>query len=129
MMKKYSPGNSELQVPNIISFGTKVTGEIISDGDVRIDGSLSGKIIAKGKVVIGKEGIVDGEIHCKNADISGKVNATIEVKELVVFKSTASFTGKIQTSKISIETGALFTGECKMAGLEAQKEKNAGKKA
>ena len=52
-MKKYSNGNGESQVPNIVSFGTKVTGEIESDGDVRIDGSLSGKIKAKGKVVIG----------------------------------------------------------------------------
>jgi len=127
-MKKYSNGNGESQVPNIISTGTKVTGEIVSDGDVRIDGTLSGKIIAKGKVVVGKEGVVDGEIHCKNTDISGKVNATMEVKELTVFKATAIFTGEVTTLKLSIETGALFSGQCKMTGLEAGKPKNEGKK-
>ncbi|VAW29542.1 hypothetical protein MNBD_BACTEROID07-1472, partial [hydrothermal vent metagenome] len=92
-MKKYSNGNTDSQVPNIISLGTKVTGEIESDGDVRIDGTLSGKISAKGKVVIGKDGVVDGEIHCKNTDISGKVNATMMVKELTIFKASAVFTG------------------------------------
>jgi cytoskeletal protein CcmA (bactofilin family) len=127
-MKKYAGNNSESQVPNIISTGTKVTGEIASDGDVRIDGMLTGKIHAKGKVVIGKDGVVDGEIHCLNAVISGKVNAALEVKELAVFKTTARFTGKITTAKISIETGALFSGECKMAGLEPVKQKNEGKK-
>ncbi len=128
-MKNYSNGNSESQVPNIISMGTKITGEIESDGDVRIDGSLSGKINAKGKVVIGKDGVVDGEIHCKNIDISGKVNVTMEVKELTVFKATAIFTGDVTTSKISIETGALFIGNCKMAGMETTgKIKNEGKK-
>ena len=127
-MKKYSNGNGESQVPNIVSFGTKVTGEIESDGDMRIDGSLSGKIKAKGKVVIGKDGVVDGEIHCKNTDISGKVNATMEVKELTVFKATAVFTGDVTTSKISIEIGARFTGNCKMAGMETGKIKNEGKK-
>jgi cytoskeletal protein CcmA (bactofilin family) len=127
-MKKYSNGNSDTQVPNIISIGTKVKGEIESDGDVRIDGMLSGKIIAKGKVVIGKDGVVDGEIHCKNTDISGKVNATMVVKELTVFKSTAVFTGDVSTSRISIETGARFTGSCKMAGMETGKIKNEGKK-
>ncbi len=127
-MKKYSNGNGESQVPNIISMGTKVTGEIESDGDVRIDGMLSGKITAKGKVVIGKEGVVDGEVHCKNIDISGKVNATMTVKELTVFKTTAVFTGDVSTSKISIETGALFAGNCKMAGLEKGKTKNEGGK-
>ncbi len=127
-MKKYSNGNGDSQVPNIISPGTKVTGEIESDGDVRIDGTLSGKINAKGKVVIGKDGIVDGEIHCKNTDISGKVNANMEVKELTILKTTAVFTGDITTSKISIETGARFTGNCKMAGMETGKIKNEGKK-
>jgi len=127
-MKKYSNGNGDTQVPNIISLGTKVTGEIESDGDVRIDGMLSGKISAKGKVVIGKDGVVDGEIHCKNTDISGKVNATMTVKELTVFKTTAVFTGDVTTSKISIETGARFTGNCKMAGMETSKTKNEGKK-
>ncbi len=127
-MKKYSNGNGDTQVPNIISLGTKVTGEIESDGDVRIDGSLSGKISAKGKVVIGKDGVVDGEIHCKSIDISGKVNATIVVKELTIFKTSAVFTGDVTTSKISIETGARFTGNCKMAGMETGKIKNEGKK-
>ncbi|UBM62697.1 polymer-forming cytoskeletal protein [Candidatus Sulfidibacterium hydrothermale] len=127
-MKKYSNGNGESQVPNIISLGTKVTGEIESDGDVRIDGFLTGKIHAKGKVVIGKDGVVDGEIYCKNTDISGKVNATMEVKEVTVLKATAVFTGKITTSKISIETGALFTGECVMSGTGTAKAKNETKK-
>ncbi len=127
-MKKYSGSNGDSPVPNIISFGTKVTGEIVSDGDVRIDGSLTGKIHAKGKVVIGKEGSVDGEIHCKNAVVSGKVNAVLEVTELAVFKMTARFTGKIFTAKISIETGALFSGECKMAGLEQAKQQDERKK-
>ncbi len=127
-MKKYSGSNGDSQVPNIISMGTKVSGEIESDGDVRIDGMLTGKIHAKGKVVVGNEGVVDGEIHCQNAVISGKVNAVLEVKELAVFKQSARFTGKIMTSKISIETGALFSGECKMAGLDPAKQKNEGKK-
>lgn len=128
-MKKYSNGNTESQVPNIISVGTKITGDIESNGDVRIDGSLSGKINAKGKVVVGKEGIVDGEIHCKNVDISGKVSANIMVKELTVFKTSAVFKGEITTTKISIESGALFTGSCKMAGIETTaKIKNEGKK-
>jgi len=127
-MKKYSNGNTDSQVPNIISLGTKVTGEIESDGDVRIDGTLSGKISAKGKVVIGKDGVVDGEIHCKNTDISGKVNATMIVKELTIFKASAVFTGDVTTSKLSIETGARFTGNCKMAGMETGKIKNEGKK-
>ena len=127
-MKKYPGSNGDSQVPNIIATGTKVTGEIESEGDVRIDGVLTGKVLAKGKVVVGEKGAVDGEISCKNAVVSGNINANMDVKELAVFKASARFTGKITTAKLSIETGALFSGECKMTGLEVAKTKNGGKK-
>jgi len=113
-MKKNSNGNSESQVPNIISQGTRLTGKIESDGDVRIDGWMSGSIRAKGKVVIGDKGYVEGEVNCLNTDISGEVKATLTVSELIVLKSSAKFTGDIVTKKISIEPGATFTGSCTM---------------
>lgn len=89
---------------------------------------LTGKVRAKGKVVVGEQGVVDGEISCKNAVVSGKINANMDITELAVFKASAQFTGKITTAKISIETGALFSGECKMTGLEMAKSKNETKK-
>ena len=45
---------------NRISEGTSITGEIKSEGDFRIDGSLEGKIKSTGKVVIGKSGVLKG---------------------------------------------------------------------
>ena len=113
-MKKYYNGNGESQVPNIISQGTHLTGKIESDGDVRIDGWMSGTIQAKGKVVIGDKGYVEGEIKCLKADISGEVKATLTVNELTILKASAKFTGDIITQKISIEPGAVFTGSCTM---------------
>ncbi len=113
-MKKYSNGTNDSQVPNILSQGTRLTGKIESDGDVRIDGWMSGTIIAKGKVVIGEKGHVDGEITCHKADISGEVKATLTVQELTLLKASSKFTGDIVTKKISIEPGALFTGSCTM---------------
>ena len=49
---------------NIIGIGTKITGDVNSNGDIRVDGSLNGKLITKGKVVIGETGKVKGEISC-----------------------------------------------------------------
>jgi len=114
MMKKYKNGNGEVQVPNILAQGTRLTGTIESEGDVRIDGWMSGAIIAKGKVVIGEKGYLEGEITCLRADISGEVKANVQVKELTVLKASAKVYGDITTQKISIEPGALFTGKCVM---------------
>lgn len=114
MMKKYTNGNGDSQVPNILAQGTRLTGTIESEGDVRIDGWMSGAIIAKGKVVIGEKGYLEGEITCLYADISGQVKANIKVKELTVLKASAKVEGDIITNKISIEPGAVFTGKCTM---------------
>ena len=58
---------------NLIGVGTSINGEIKSNGDVRIDGTLVGSVNTKGKVVIGSTGSVEGEIFCQNADISGAI--------------------------------------------------------
>lgn len=122
-MKKNRNGNSDSQVPNIIAKGTSIVGDIISEGDFRIEGSIKGKIQAKGRIVIGESGIVDGEIACNNADICGTVKGKLEVASLSTFKATAVFSGDIVTNKISIEPGAVFTGTCSMGSDSTEKEK------
>lgn len=108
--------NNGLDTPsrNSLGNGTTVKGEIESNGDFRIDGTLIGTIKTKGKVVIGATGNVDGEIYCQNADIEGTVTAQITVQELLTIKSNAKFSGDINTGKLAIESGAQFSGTCKM---------------
>ena len=101
---------------NIIGAGTFIEGDIKSEGDIRIDGTLHGSLITKGKLVLGSTGLVEGEITCQNADISGSINGKIKVTELLSLKSTSKLTGDITTSKLSIEPGANFSGSCVMAG-------------
>ena len=60
---------------------------------------------------------IDGNIYCKNADIEGKLNGIIEVDELLSLKSTAKLQGEISTNKLSIEPGAIFSGNCKMGAV------------
>lgn len=102
---------------NLIGVGTSINGEIKSNGDVRIDGTLVGSVNTKGKVVIGSTGTVEGEIMCQNADISGAINGNITVAELLALKGTANLKGEIITNKLSIEPGANFSGSCSMGGV------------
>ena len=102
---------------NLIGGGTIIKGDIISAGDVRIDGTLEGSLNAKGKLVVGPTGSVDGELFCQNADISGQLNGQITVSELLSLKSTSKVTGDIVTNKLSIEPGAVFTGSCSMGAV------------
>ncbi len=99
---------------NLIGAGTKIKGEINSSGDIRIDGTLIGPVTSKGKIIVGNTGVVEGEIYCQNADLFGKIDAKVEVEELLSLKSTARLSGEITTDKLSIEPGAIFTGSCTM---------------
>lgn len=110
-MKKTIP---ESQAPNIIALGTEVTGDIESAGDFRIEGSINGTVKAKGKIVIGESGSVDGQLICNNADISGKVKGKLEVSDSLILRANSNFTGEVVTKKIAIENGAVFSGSCEM---------------
>ena len=99
---------------NLIGTGTVIKGEIKSNGDIRVDGTLIGQVSSKGKVVVGNTGVIEGEIYCQNADFSGNITAKVEVSELLTLKATARLKGDITTNKLAIEPGALFTGSCQM---------------
>jgi cytoskeletal protein CcmA (bactofilin family) len=103
---------------NLISNGTEITGDIKSNGDIRIDGFLAGNLTTKGKVVIGPTGRVKGEVYCKNSEVSGAVDGRISVSQLLNLKTDSKITGDIITFKLSIEPGAKFTGNCKMSESE-----------
>ena len=102
---------------NMIGSGTTITGDIVSKGDIRVDGVLKGSINTQGKVVLGQEGTIEGDVVCINADISGTINAKITVSQLLSLKSSANLNGDIVTNKLSIEPGATFTGSCSMGAV------------
>lgn len=114
MKKNSTLKNGDGTTRNIIAFGTVIIGDIVSDGDFRIEGTLTGTVKSKGKIVIGETGKIEGEVYCQNADLCGKVKGKMEVAELTILKATSNFEGDVTTHKISIEPGALFSGTCHM---------------
>lgn len=112
-MKKDDNGS----VINMIGVGTIITGDINSNGDLRIDGTLKGSVATEGKVVLGKNGVIEGDVVCNNADIAGEIKAKITVSQLLTLKLTAKLKGDIITNKLSIEPGAVFSGSCSMGAV------------
>ena len=108
---KYNEANGQ---PNRIEKGTKITGEIQSESDFRIDGILEGTISTSGKVVIGKEGKINGKVICKNADFEGVFSGNLEVKETLTLKSSSKTEGDVIISKLIVDAGAFFNAKCSM---------------
>jgi cytoskeletal protein CcmA (bactofilin family) len=122
-IKSKSDISSDTSAPqsgaSIISAGTTLKGDINSTGDIRIDGTLLGNVTSAAKVVIGSNGVVEGDINGQQADIMGKINGTIKVKELLQLKGGSNVSGNIYASKLQIETSANFNGQCHMNTVAA----------
>jgi len=101
---------------NIIGKNTSIIGDVISEGDFRIDGKVEGTIKTTGRVVIGKTGSINGKVTCDNADIEGKFSGELAVNNLLTLKATATISGDVIISKLSVEPGAEFNASCSMKG-------------
>ena len=97
-----------------ISSGTVVKGEINSPNDIRVDGSFEGKIISKGRVVVGENAVISGDIICENVDFWGKMTGSLFVKDTLALKEGCAVKGNLNVTRLIVELGARFDGNCKM---------------
>lgn len=106
-----SSGPNEL---NRIVENTTVKGEINCASNIRVDGRVEGTLITTGKLVIGVNGEVEGDVICDSADVEGKVLGKINVKSRLLLKATADIKGDIVFDKLVVEDGAKFRGQVSM---------------
>ena len=101
---------------NSIMEGTSLVGEIQSDSNLRVDGRVKGTINVRGRLIVGQSGVIEGEVTCQSSDIEGTVLGRVNCQDLLSLKATAKLQGDINTKKLAIEPGAVFTGNCSMGG-------------
>jgi len=103
---------------NRINEGTELKGDIVSSGFFRIDGKVEGNISKPSKIVIGKNGSVNGKLSCEDADIEGKFNGNLNVSGTLTLKATAHIEGEVVVGKLAVEPGATFNASCSMQGAK-----------
>ncbi len=122
MFNKDKNPSSEKQFSSsatLISAGTVLKGDIISENDLRIDGTVKGNIKCSAKIIIGSTGLVDGNIEGANADITGKVQGNVTVKEFLQLRSDCNVIGNLAAAKLQIDPTATFNGQCQMGSAVA----------
>ena len=108
----------------LIGAGTTLKGDIKSNNDLRIDGTVIGNINSNAKIIIGTSGVVGGDIMGNQADIVGKVSGNIRAKELLQLRGESTVTGNIYAGKLQIEPTATFNGQCHMGANVVEISKN-----
>lgn len=112
--KKPAATTSPSGALNALVKGTVIEGTIRCDSDLRVDGTIKGKLSCQSKVIIGPTGAVEGEIRCQNAVIEGRFKGNLYVTELLNVRETAEIDGEITTNKLIVQSGAKFNVACKM---------------
>ena len=102
-------------VLNLVGEGTEITGNINAEGDIRIDGKVKGNVVTRSKMVLGTNGIIEGDVSANSGDVSGKVTGNLTITEVLYLKASGSIDGNITTSKMIVESGGEFNGNCRMA--------------
>lgn len=109
---------------NLIAKGTTITGDIISEGDFRIEGNVKGNLKTPGKVVIGKTGVINGTLKAANSDIEGKFSGKLNISDTLSLKSSAHVEGEVEIGKLTVEPGATFNATCIMKGTVKEMNKS-----
>ncbi|MGB5303775.1 MAG: polymer-forming cytoskeletal protein [Gemmatimonadota bacterium] len=114
-------------VVSIVGPGMKVVGDCSSDGTIRIEGQVEGSVKAAKSVVIGKEGVVLGDVVTQDAIVAGRVNGSVSAESRVELQTTCRVQGDIRSRRIKLDEGGQVDGQLHMGGHGAEKPADVGK--
>lgn len=99
---------------SIIAAGTKIVGDIDTDGVVKIEGRVEGGIRAARQVLVGRQGEVLGDINTREAVIGGRVQGTVNATDRVEVQGTSVLIGDINTRALAVIEGGRINGSVRI---------------
>jgi cytoskeletal protein CcmA (bactofilin family) len=116
----FSKGKKEIEVtrpassrnpPSIISASLRIVGNLVSDGDIQVDGTVDGDVQSR-SLTVSQGAAVNGGIAADSVRIDGAVNGHIRASN-VMLGPTARVLGDIIHTSLVIEAGAFIEGHCR----------------
>ncbi|MCX8080944.1 MAG: polymer-forming cytoskeletal protein [Bacteroidia bacterium] len=99
---------------NLLGKGTVVNGDVHIQGDFRLDGKLEGNLKVSGRLVVGPEGVIFGNVESEFADISGEIKGDMKIRQILHMKNGCKIEGDLDCDKLVVDSGAIFNGTCRM---------------
>lgn len=103
----------------IIASGTRVVGELLADGVLKVEGTMEGTVRTEGEVLVAKEGAIEGDVHAREAVIGGRVHGSIFASERVEVQPGATVVGDIATMRLVVQDGGELNGHIRMGEPKA----------
>jgi cytoskeletal protein CcmA (bactofilin family) len=122
MFEKKEGGLTPAETETIVGESVKLKGNLKSDSNIKIAGSLQGEIKTKGDIEIGKSAKINAKIQAQNLKVAGTINGNIEIKEQLEITETGKVFGDLTTNILVIQPGAIFSGKSTMQEQPLAKE-------
>ena len=105
------PGTPGVRSLACIGASLEIKGRINAEEDLQIDGKIDGPVSVRGhRLTIGRSGQLNSEVTARELVVFGKVTGNVNATDRVEIKKDGGVVGDIQTTRISIEDGAIFKG-------------------
>jgi cytoskeletal protein CcmA (bactofilin family) len=111
------PGGSSAAALSIIAAGMRITGDVETNGTLKIDGRIDGSVVGARQVMLGRNGAIHGNVHAGEVVIGGLVDGAIAADERLELQSSAVVNGDIDTKSIVVMEGARINGAVRMQEL------------
>jgi cytoskeletal protein CcmA (bactofilin family) len=109
-----TPPRGENATLSIIASGTVITGDIVADGVVKIEGEVNGNVQAGQQVLVSRGGTIRGDVRTRQAVVGGTVAGSVVADERVEVQSTASIEGDVATQRLVVMEGGRINGGLEM---------------
>jgi cytoskeletal protein CcmA (bactofilin family) len=102
------------EVQTVIGPSVRVEGDFVAQGDVVIEGSVTGKLRTEQHLRIGSAAKIFANVSAGSVSIAGELQGNLKVKDSVELSSTAKVFGDVKASVLSIAAGATLHGKCQI---------------
>lgn len=112
--KSDTQGGTSAAALSIIAAGMRITGDVETNGTIKIDGRVDGSVVGARQVMLGRNGAIHGNVHAGEVVIGGLVEGAIAADERLELQSSAVVNGDIDTKSIVVMEGARINGAVRM---------------
>ncbi len=106
----------------VVGPSVKIQGDLVSEGNIRIEGAVAGKVQTTQSVHVGEHAKIAADVMAGNGIIAGEIHGNVKVTESLILQPTARIAGDISCAILRVEEGAQFTGKCSMKGAVIDKQ-------
>ena len=101
-------------ITTVVGSGVYIEGNITVLSSIDIEGTLKGDLTVVGDLIVGTEGIIEGNVIAKNVEVRGKINGTLTATENVTLETGAVLNGDLFAAKVNFMDNSTFNGKCTM---------------